>query len=56
MGYHLLKPRLKSWPSFSANGALSLNPGQRPGLCETTASCGLKGRDNFTSSNPCTVS
>ena len=26
------KPRLKSGPSFSANGALSLNPGQRPGL------------------------
>ena len=25
------KPRLKARPYFSANGALSLNPGQRPG-------------------------
>ena len=24
------KPRLKSGPSFSANGALSLNPGEQP--------------------------
>ena len=40
------KPRLKSGSCFSANGALSLNPGHRPGLCETIASCGLKGRDN----------
>ena len=29
------KPRIKSGPSFSANGALSLNPGQRPGSLES---------------------
>ena len=50
------KPRLKSETSFSANGALSLNPGHRPGSCEAIAPCGLKGRDNFTSPNPCPVS
>ena len=30
MVYCFLKPRLKSWPSFSPNGALSLNPGELP--------------------------
>ena len=47
------KPRLKSVPSFSAKGALSLNPGEPPWVVRNTiASCGLKGRDNFTSPNP----
>ena len=46
------KLRLKSGAAFSANGALSLNPGHRPGSCEALASCGLKGRDNFTSQCP----
>ena len=36
----IAKPRLKSGPSFSANGALSLNPGEPPWVVKNTiASC-----------------